>query len=145
MYINCFESQKKNQFVYTTCSELGIFMYWTCNSMNNLLSYCGLVDARISASKKIYLYEGNIRFWFWYVLQSNSNHSIWQKPVLLNDKNLLKGYDNENGWCKKKQWQYYNAFEYWPSPRCKRCHFKGSMNTVVEFRTKQAYYLKLVS
>ena len=21
--------------------ELGIFMYWTCNSMNNLLSYCG--------------------------------------------------------------------------------------------------------
>ena len=22
--------------------ELGIFMYWTCNSMNNLSSYCGL-------------------------------------------------------------------------------------------------------
>ena len=28
------------------------FMYWTRNSMNNLLSYCGLVDARISASEK---------------------------------------------------------------------------------------------
>ena len=27
-------------------------MYWTCNSMNNLLSYCGLVDARISAFQK---------------------------------------------------------------------------------------------
>ena len=27
--------------------ELGIFMYWTCNSMNNLSSYCGLVDAKI--------------------------------------------------------------------------------------------------
>ena len=27
------------QFMYTTCSELAIFMYWTCNSMNNLLSY----------------------------------------------------------------------------------------------------------
>ena len=26
--------------------ELGIFMYWTCN----LLSYCGLVDAKIRAS-----------------------------------------------------------------------------------------------
>ena len=38
--------------MYTTCSELGIFMYLTCNSMNNLLSYCGLVDARISASEK---------------------------------------------------------------------------------------------
>ena len=38
--------------VYTTCSELVIFMYWTGNSMNNVLSYCGLVDARISASEK---------------------------------------------------------------------------------------------
>ena len=38
--------------MFSPCSELGIFMYWTCNSMNNLLSYCGLVDARISASEK---------------------------------------------------------------------------------------------
>ena len=27
-------------------------MYWTGNSMNNLLSYCRLVDARISVSEK---------------------------------------------------------------------------------------------
>ena len=26
-------------------------MYWTGNSMDNLLSYCGLVDARISTSE----------------------------------------------------------------------------------------------
>ena len=32
--------------------ELGIFMYCTCNSMNNLSSYCGLVDAKIRASDK---------------------------------------------------------------------------------------------
>ena len=32
--------------------ELGIFMYWTCNSMNNLSSYCGLFDAKIRASDK---------------------------------------------------------------------------------------------
>ena len=32
--------------------ELGIFMYWTCNSMNNLSSYFGLVDAKIRASDK---------------------------------------------------------------------------------------------
>ena len=38
--------------MYTTCSELGIFMYWTCDSMNNLLSYYGLVDARVNASEK---------------------------------------------------------------------------------------------
>ena len=42
----------KKQSLYTTCSELGIFMHWTCNSKDNLLSYSGLVDARISASEK---------------------------------------------------------------------------------------------
>ena len=42
---------KQKQFVYTTCSELVVFKYWTRNSMNNLLSY-GLVDARISSSDK---------------------------------------------------------------------------------------------
>ena len=52
VYINCSECQNKKQFVYTTCSELGIFMYSTGNSMHNILSYCGLVDARISASEK---------------------------------------------------------------------------------------------
>ena len=56
VYINCSECQKakqnKKQFVYTTSSELGIFMYWTCNSMDNLPTYCGLVDASISASDK---------------------------------------------------------------------------------------------
>ena len=53
VYKNCSECQK--QFLYTTCSpqvELGIFMYWTCNSMKILSSYCGLVDAKIRASDK---------------------------------------------------------------------------------------------
>ena len=52
VYINCSECQNKKQFVYTTCSELVVFMYWTRNSMNNLFSYCGLVDVRINASDK---------------------------------------------------------------------------------------------
>ena len=38
--------------MFSPCSELGIFMYWTRKSMNNLLSYFGLVDKRIRASKK---------------------------------------------------------------------------------------------
>ena len=29
-----------------------MFMYQNCNSMNNLSSYCGLVDAKIRASDK---------------------------------------------------------------------------------------------
>ena len=53
MYQNCSEYQK--QFMYTTRLprfELGIFMYWTCNSINNLSSYFWLVDAKIRASDK---------------------------------------------------------------------------------------------
>ena len=38
--------------MFWQCSELKIFMYWTGNSMDNLLSYCGLVDARINTSEK---------------------------------------------------------------------------------------------
>ena len=54
MYTNCFLFLfwHSEQFMYTTCSEIGIFMYWPRNSMNNLLSYYGLVDDRISASEK---------------------------------------------------------------------------------------------
>ena len=39
-----------------TCSAHDLIIFCACtfhgNSMNNLLSYCGLVDARISASEK---------------------------------------------------------------------------------------------
>ena len=52
VYINCSEWQNKKQFVYTTCSELVVFMYWTGKSMNNILSYGGLVNSRTSASDK---------------------------------------------------------------------------------------------
>ena len=46
------KATSSEQFMYTACSELVVFMYWTGKSMSNLLSYCGLVDARISASEK---------------------------------------------------------------------------------------------
>jgi hypothetical protein len=36
--------------LYTTCSKVGIVLYWTQDSMNNLSSYCGLIDSRMSAS-----------------------------------------------------------------------------------------------
>ena len=53
VYTNCFFLfWYSEQFMYTTCSELGIFMYWTGDSMNNLLSYCGLIEVRISASEE---------------------------------------------------------------------------------------------
>ena len=52
--------------MYTTCSELEVFMYWTGKSMNNLLSYGGLVDARITASGKDLLVWLNI-FLSWFV------------------------------------------------------------------------------
>ena len=53
-YINCFELsiQKQKQKQNNLFSEFVVFMYWTRDSMNNFLSYFGLVDARISASDK---------------------------------------------------------------------------------------------
>ena len=45
------------QLMYTTCSPHVLSLqfsctYWTCNSMNNLLSHFALTDARIGASEK---------------------------------------------------------------------------------------------
>ena len=42
------KTKTKNQLQYTTCSEL----VFSGNSMNNILSYFGLTDARMSASEK---------------------------------------------------------------------------------------------
>ena len=39
-------------FIELPFTGLVVFMCWTVNSMNNLLSYRGLVDSRISASEK---------------------------------------------------------------------------------------------
>ena len=50
--MNCSECKNKKHFVYTTCSEFGIFLCWTRNSMNNLLPFFGLVDTKIRASYK---------------------------------------------------------------------------------------------
>ena len=49
--------------------ELGIFMYWTCNSMNKMSSYCGLVDAKIRASDKD-LPVANVPQWLWGTIES---------------------------------------------------------------------------
>ena len=38
--------------MYTTCSQLVFFLYWSQESMNNLSSYCGLTDSRMSNSEK---------------------------------------------------------------------------------------------
>ena len=42
------KTKAKNQFLYTTRSEF----IFSGNSMNSLLSYCGLTDARVRASEK---------------------------------------------------------------------------------------------
>ena len=38
--------------LFSGLSSIRKYLIFVCNSMNNLLSYCGLVDARISASEK---------------------------------------------------------------------------------------------
>ena len=43
---------KQKQFLYITCSELVFFWVRGCKPMNNLLSYCGLTDARMNPTEK---------------------------------------------------------------------------------------------
>ena len=69
--------------MYTTCSELGIFMYWTGDSINNLLSYCGLVEIKISASEKDLPVQSHCEsqvpsLWFW-----TNQPSFINKPKFL--------------------------------------------------------------
>ena len=58
MYMNCSECQNKSKKticihnMFSPYSGNAIFMYWTCNSMNNPSSCCVLVDAKIIASDK---------------------------------------------------------------------------------------------
>ena len=57
VYINCFCFFLTFKTIYVQNMfwervELGIFINWAGNSTDNLLSYCGLVDARISAFEK---------------------------------------------------------------------------------------------
>ena len=49
VYTNCFLFWHSEQLMYT---ELEVFMYWTGKSINNIVSYCGLVDVRMNASDK---------------------------------------------------------------------------------------------
>ena len=54
----CFDIQN-NQ-----CTQNVLSMFWACNLMDYLLSYCGLVDARISASEKYLLVHTSISIRF---------------------------------------------------------------------------------
>ena len=48
------------------CSELVFFSFWSCKSMNNLLSYCGLTDARMNASEKdLPVLKTFLTVWIW--------------------------------------------------------------------------------
>ena len=68
--------------------ELGIFMYWICNSINNLLSYCGLVDAKIRASDKnlpVYCISKYFLIFFSELLKTQGKECLitWLQQTLL--------------------------------------------------------------
>ena len=65
--------------------ELGIFMYWSCHSMNS--SYCGLVDAKIRSSDEdlpvlnLLIYANFICFWFPGKDHQETGTSSWMLQV----------------------------------------------------------------
>ena len=88
--------------MFSTCSKLGIFIYWTRNSVNNVSSYCGLFDARISASdKKLPLtdYYAHLLFCF----KPGQSSKFRFRPILHCKYFLIfltKKQKNQSGWLK---------------------------------------------
>ena len=72
------KTKQKQQFVYTTCSA-GILSLQFSRTMNNLLSYCGLVDAKIRASDKDLPVSNKIYQIFFHILVSSSAHPFARK------------------------------------------------------------------
>ena len=66
--------------------ELGTFMYRTCNSMNNPLSYCRLVDSKIRAPDKNLPVHTSLKINVWMkerkVVMRN-NKVIYRSAVML--------------------------------------------------------------
>ena len=97
------------QNMFSKCSELVVFMYWIGKSMNNLLSYCGLVDPRISASDKDLPVKK-----IWKKFQDASAKKLkrqnWERP-----QNFAKS--SPNFWQQyiqsKVRWRFRKFF--WPS------------------------------
>ena len=84
------KTKQKQQFMYTTCSELLVFMYWTGKSMNNLLSYFGLVDAIIGASDKDLPVK---KLWKSKIMPYHLFFRSWLHWMLVN----VKGFQTESG------------------------------------------------
>ena len=89
------KTKQKQQFVCTTCSAviLSLQFSWT---MNNLSSYCGLVDAKIRASDKNLpmprIHSNGFSFFHWYFYETLNNlnrilEAIWPFNLLFNLKN----------------------------------------------------------
>ena len=74
---------------YSSSSELGIFMHWTCNSMNDLSPYCGLVDAKIRASDKNLLVWPKKKILFYLFLHVSKSQCFFSN-LNLNCSNFLR-------------------------------------------------------
>ena len=87
-----------------------VCIYWTCNSINNLSSYCGLVDAKIRASDKDlkFIYsEKATKFWeiftflLFYVVPVKSKVNISQNFVAFSEYMNFMNESIRYMYCKK--------------------------------------------
>ena len=75
--------------MFCPCSELGIFMYQTCNSMNNLSSYCGnswcknkSFWQRFTCNELLLLLEETLVEWFELELEELDKRGGGEEPIL---------------------------------------------------------------
>ena len=92
-------------------------MYWTCNSMNNLLSYCGLVDAKKRASYKDLLvrplkiiavyWKGHLTQRFIetqnvsFFVKSHSLVNLWLLQSTCWRRHFIPSWNWHRHWCQK--------------------------------------------
>ena len=94
--------------------ELRIFMYWTCNSMNNLSSNCGLNWCKNKSfwqrfTCTVALYYNTVIAWcLYYFGQSFSSPLPWsQCPKILNETLKTFEYSKECGVAGSTQFFWY--------------------------------------
>ena len=141
-----FLSWPSKQFLYTTCSELVLFSYWSRNSMNNLCSYCGLTDERMSASEKdlpvttnyIYKLQCKIGYTctnlysnvaclkslldFWACISSIEEKWFWKDKTSM--KHAAESMNKNTNKVSVSTWRHFRFLLFW-NPQVPGPHYQG--------------------
>ena len=140
--------------------ELVVFLYWTRNSLNNLLSYFGLTDARMSASDKeqpvIIVFHSVFEFGFfeWVLVHEIEGHGwgvggicMFKTVPIKRTVNWNKIYQFNQKGAKSQPWARSTRFGTFCflrfDPKWKHFEIKLPLDTFKVKETKVGNYYKM--